>query len=388
MARDRKLNLKLNKPGSAGFSYPMNADHAELIDKYKIGIIAERFNWRQTRVNNLANIPGDIWDPIWSGYILTIDEDWSNNKMQLGCVGWLQRLTKRLVRTNLTWTGIDDGVIIGDILQSVNGSPAGPSYEFASGTTSYVATDSYTVRWPTGSTPNTSTWIKWGGVQPNEGVGGATAYVAQTRNFKVTRYQDANTPIDQLINIENGCDVVCDPLTRVVTVHRKYRRMRDDVVFGFQWGPENIAQFGRTIDGDRQCNYFLAEGDAASVAGYAEDTASIAQVGPIEEVAQLSGVTGAGAGGTANPVLLAYAGAEVLVRKDGVITYGLQPFVYSPSGSVPEPLLDYRPGDQVRATAIHPPRGNIVNQAVRVFGMDFSIDDNDNPILGALDLAP
>jgi hypothetical protein len=388
MARDRKVSLKLNKPGAANFSYPMRADYADLIDKYSVGIVAERFNWRQTRANNLANIPGDIWDTVWSGYVLTIDEDWTSDRMQIGCVGWHQRLAKRLVRQNLSWTTIDDGLIIRDIIQSINGSPAGPSYEFAAGTTSYVAPDTYTVRWPANSSPNTSAWIKWGDTLPDEGTGGATAYVAQTRNFKVTRYQDALAPIEQLINIENGCDVVCNPVTRAVSVHRKYRRVKDDVIVGFQWGPKNMAQFSRAIDGDRQCNYFLAEGDAASVPGYMDDATSIASVGLLEEVAQLSGVTGAGAAGAANPVLLAYAGAEILVRKNGVITYGVQPFVYSPGGSVPEPIVDYRVGDQIRVYAIHPKRGNIINQGARVFGMEFGIDDNDNEQLGALELSP
>jgi hypothetical protein len=402
MARDRKVSLKLNKPGSGNFSYPMDANYAENIEKYRTGIIAERFNWRQTQANNIAGIYGAVWDPIWSGYVLTIDEDWTNNRMSIGCVGWMQRLAKRLLRAAQSWSAVDDGDIIRDIIQMVNGGPGAPSYEWAAGTTQYTAADTYVVKWPTGSSPNTSSWIKWGGTQPNEGTGviGGTAYVPLTsivsprngqsaaRNFKVTKYQDALSPIDQVVNIEYGCDIVCDPITRAVTAHRRYSRVKDDVVIGFQWGPKNTAQFGRTLDGERQCNYFLAQGDPTATAGYADDPTGIADVGLIEEVTQLSGVAGAGPSGSANPVLLAYAGGEVVIRMNGVITYSVTPFVFSPNGPVPEPTVDYRVGDQIRVTAIHPPRGNIVNQAVRVFGMDFGIDDNDNEQLGALELSP
>ena len=58
---------------------------------------------------------------------------------------------------------MDDGAIIQDLLAEVNLNPSpgdGP----------------YPVPIPAGSNPNTPTWMTWGGTQPNEGVGGATAY--------------------------------------------------------------------------------------------------------------------------------------------------------------------------------------------------------------------
>ena len=50
---------------------------------------------------------------------------------------------------------------------------------------------------------------------------------------------------------------------------------------------------------------------------------------------------------------------------------------------MPDPLVDYGLGDQVYLTAKYPPRIEISNQAVRVFGMDITIDDEGNERLGS-----
>jgi hypothetical protein len=380
-AKGGNLDVLVNKPGSCNFSYPMDAEYAESIDKYRTGILAERYNWRSTFTLNAAGTYGEVWDPIWSGYILPITEDWASNSMTIGAVGWLSRLGKRLFREQINWNDIDDGLILRDALQSLNGNPAASAYEFTAATTSYVAADGYTVRWPAGSTPNTSTWMKWGGTLPNEGPGGATAYVPVVRDMKVDRYQQAGPFFDQVVGIENGCDIKVDPLTRQLFVYRRYRRVRDAAVIGFNILPRNAANFSRQIDGDQEVNYFLAQGDAGTTPGFADDVARIQQIGLIEEVQQLSGVV-------SNDVLLAYAGAEIIVRSNGVVTYGVTPFRYTPDGSVPEPFVDYREGDQVRISADSEKRGTISKQAVRVFGIKVSLDDNGNESIGQLQVAP
>jgi len=380
-ASGRKLNVLANKPGSSDFTYPMDAHYAATIEKYKTGIIAERFNWRATRTWQAGGNHGEIWDAIWSGYVRTINENWTDNKMVISCLGWMERLQKRYVRTDMLWSTTDDSLIIRDLVQKLNGDPAGPSFEMNTGVSSYTAPDGYSVRWPAGSLPNTSTWVKWGGTLPNEGVGGATSYVAAPRNFKVAKYQYVGPIIDQIVNIENGCDISLDPKTRVLTCHRRYRRVMDNVIVGFNWGPRNAAAFNRDLDGEREVNYLLAQGDAATTPAFKDDVTRIDQIGLIEEVEQISGIND-------NAVLLAYAGAEVLVRANGLVTYGVTPFGYTSINSSPEPFVDYRVGDQIRVTAKLPPRGNITNQAVRVFGMSVDIDDSGNEKLGQLQIAP
>ena len=357
-ARDKKLDVVLGRPGAATFSYPMNSDYAALINPFKTGIKAMLYN------RNTA-----IWDCMWSGYVLPINEAVSNNRMSISCVGWLTRLGRRMVRRDKTYSGVDDGVIIEDLLAEMNANPS-PG-------------DGYLIPTPAGSTPNTPTWMTWGGVQPNEGVGGATAYVPTVRSKKVPKYSHVLPVVEELQQIENGGDIVVDPLTRVATWHRRYRRVKDDVVFGFQWGPQNVREFGRDIESDSQINYIVATGASGTTPQYAEDVAKQNEIGMLEENVVLSDVTD-------NNILLTYAGAEQIIRGNGHITYSVTPFPVVPTsrGNVPEPFIDYRLGDQVRLTAVHSPRINIRGQAIRIFGISISIDENGVATLGPLQVAP
>lgn len=362
----KKLEVVLGKPGSASFTYPMNADYAELIQPYKTGIKAMRWNRKATDAAG-----HDVWDCMWSGYVLPIAETVDTNTMTISCVGWQQRLARRFVRRDKVYNNVDDGVIVQDLLAEMN-------------LTATPAPENYPVPIPPGSDPNTPTWLSWGGTQPNEGVGGATAYNANAlRSKTVQAYSHVGPTIEELMGIENGGDIVVDPLTRVVTWHRKYRRVRDDVVFGFQWGPQNVRAFGRSIEADSQINYFVASGAPGTTPQYAHDQTQQSEIGLLEENVVLSDVRD-------NNVLLAYAGGEIIVRSNGFITYSVQtfPLPYDRPSNVPEAFLDYRVGDQVRLTAIHPPRVGIRSQAVRIFGMSVDVDDNGLASLGPLQVAP
>ena len=364
-ARGKKLDIILSKPGSASFAYPMNAPYAELIQPYKVGIKAMRWNRDASIAAGHA-----VWDTFWSGYVLPIDESATNNSMNVSCVGWTQRLGKRMLRRQKIYQDQDDGAIVQDLLAEMN-------------LISSPETVPYTIPVVPGSNPNTPTWLTWGGTQPNEGAGGATAYVTANRNKTMPIYANTLTQIDELVNIENGGDIVCDPLTRAITWHRRYRRVKDDVVFGFKWGPHNVADFGRNIEADAQVNYVVCTGAPGVTPQYAHNVAQQTDIGLIEESLAVSDMKDIG-------MLLAYAGSEIIVRAGGHITYGVTPFSVKPDrqGNVPEPFVDYRPGDQVRLTAIHPPRIDIRGQAIRIFGMGITIDEQGLARLGALQVAP
>src|SRR4051794_13555370 len=92
-AHGKKLQLVLNKPGSASFTYPMNADYAGSIMPYSTGIKAMRWNRLSSLVAGYS-----VWDCMWSGYVLPIDETVDQNHMNISCIGWLARLGKRFVR--------------------------------------------------------------------------------------------------------------------------------------------------------------------------------------------------------------------------------------------------------------------------------------------------
>lgn len=373
-ARNRSLSIILNRAGSLNFTIPMDDELGQLIYPLTSAVKAYRLGTTG-------------WRMIWSGYVNTIDEDPTNNRMTVNCKGWFGRLEKRILRSNKTYTDTDDGDIILDLLQEVNGSPVSPDYEFNTRTFSYTASDTFVVRWPTTTRgPNTPTYIKRTTTSklPNEGSGGATAYVAARRTMTYARYQTVVwQAIEQLTELENGCDVWIDPETRILYIYRKKQRILPSVVFSFQWGPGNIAQFGRQLDGETVVNYFLAIGGASTTPAYQADTTSMDLYGPIEEIATLGDLTGS----NANNVLQAYAAGEVAIRSLPRQLHSITPFQHTDGGPVPEPFVDYGIGDQVAFIAKHGRRINI-NQQVRIFGLNISIDEEGNEKISSMQIYP
>lgn len=360
-ASGKSLTLTLNKAGSATFTYPMDAEYAEDINPYVNGIKVYR--------NNVL---------IWSGYILTVDENVTANSMTVSCVGWLQRLEKRFLRQKkiytyvpgvnppATATAVDDGDIIFGLLAEANLA---------------VGPDGYVIPVVPGSVPFTSTWLQQGQKLPNEGPGGATPYTPAMRGRTYEIYQGILSGIDEMTNLENGCDIEVDPLTRALNIYRKKQRVLEDVVFGYNWGPKNIAQLGRQIDGSTAINYMVASGRSGVVPRYDDEPAYQQQYGLLEEMASLSDVSD-------ERVLQVYSAGEVFMRRNPRVVYSMTPFTYSEENGVPEPFVDYTIGDYVYFSAVHKPRVNIIKEGVRVFGMTVSEDAEGNEVLGQLQLSP
>lgn len=377
-ANNVSIEVSQNLPGKIDLTYPMDAEYSNLIEPYKTAIIAERFNWRATKARHNSGLYGEVWDKIWSGYVLPIKEDWNTGITTLSCVGWLQRLNRRITRQKLVFNSMDDGEIILNLLQHVN-KLTGNTAEHGVGVGTATMADSYVIRWNSSSDPNTSTWMKYGGKQPNEGIGGATAYMPQIRTLTVEAYSQVLPHINNLMEMENGCDIHVDPVTRAFTVHRRYRRVKSDVLVGYQWGPENVSHFDKQIDADRKINYILATGAAGSEARFADDEDDMSEIGPIEEMQNIGNVMNTDS-------IAAYAGAELLVRKDGIITYGITPFSYNPNSGTSEPFVDFREGDQIKLVAQRKNR-DLVSTEVRLFGLKVTLDGNIEK-LGQLQVSP
>lgn len=396
-ARGRSLGMILNRPGNGNFNYPMDAEFADLISPWSTALKAYRWNWRASQALRAGGGFGNVWDLIWSGPIATIDEDISGNRMNVAAVGWLQRLDRRLLRRDKNYPFVDtvstdDADIIFDLLSEANGVTAG---EYAAGTTTVALPDGYVAHWPANSSPNTPTWIKQGAKLPDEGAGGATAYVARYRGKSFQKGQNILQGMTDMTEIESGCDILVDPATRELNIYRRMRKIRDDVIFGYNWGPNNIQDLGRLIDGTTQVNYHVSSGRPGTIPKYQDDTGSQDTFGLMEEMATLSDV--------ADPIidphpatgplqqqspLWTFSAAEVALRAQPRQIFKLLPFPYNPNyGGVPEPFVDYKLGDQVRFSAKKPPRVNIENQGARVFGFNVTIDDNNNEKLGELQFA-
>jgi hypothetical protein len=305
-ARGRSITLELNKPGSLSFNIPMDDDLGQHIQPYLYSVIA----YRKGSTGAIA---------AWSGYVSTIEEDISNNRMTVNCVGWLQRLEKSIVHKDYNFQAADDAAIIYSLVtRASQPGVANPTtqagFEWPSGTSTATHFDGASVAWPTGSKPNTPTWIKWGGTLPNEGVGGSTAYLAVTsvtlgsagRNMNYVKYQN-NTlqAIMDLVILENGCDIEIDPLTRAFNVYRKKMRTRDgsnslqpSVIFGYGWGPENIQQISRQIDGSTVVNSLAVTGGEGAGTVIVPDSTSQGLYGLIEESTSISDQSGINASNT------------------------------------------------------------------------------------------
>ena len=372
LARGRSVQLTLNRAGSASFDIPLSSDVAALLAPYSRAIKVYRES---------PNVGNQL---IWSGYINTLDEDITGNRISVGAVGWMERLTKRLLRRKKVYDEEDDGVIIHDLLDEMNLT---------------VAPDGtgYVIPVVAGSVPATPTWMQKGSLLPDEGPGGATEYVNLTtiigpgpefatagRDKTYEKWAPVGPEITALTEIENGCDIYVTPDTRHLHCYRKRMVDRPSVIFGYNWGPNNIAQLGRQSDGSTLVNYFLANGVLGVTPGFQDDLPSQSLYGLIEEVVSLPEI-----GFNQESTLKYYAAIEVLLRSTPRITYSITPFPYAGNeGRVPEPFVDYNIGDKVYFSANWPPRVSIHKQAVRVFGISMTIDEEGNERPGPLQVSP
>jgi hypothetical protein len=372
-ASGKSLTLAHNTPGSANWDYPMNGEYSSVIQPFNTCISAEMYDWRSTLAMNNAGTPGQVWKWIWSGFIMPIDEDWTNDRMKIGCVGWAERLKMRMLKRDKTYSASDDGPIYQDLLAEMN-------------LAAYPDVSAYPVPTVAGSSPATPTWMSWGGMVPNEGPGGTTAYRARSPiTITKTKNQFVLPIYDELSNIEDGADWWVDPYTRLLYIYRKRCTVRN-VVVAFKWGPNNLGAFTRNIAADQKANYALVTG-SGGLAAMADNQPDQLQNGLIETMTSWTDCN-------QQSVLLAEAGAQIVMRANGKITYGVTPFYYAgdigaPPTAVPEPFIDYDPiGDEFKLTAISEKRGNIILQTVRSFGVTVSIDEENNGTLGQLQVVP
>jgi len=115
-ATGKTLNVGLNKPGSCSFTYPFTASLASDITPIKSGVIAYR-----------KGSTGEF-EPIWSGYVSEISDDAATESMQVSCVGWFERLNKRVAKQEVLYTSqYDKDIILGTGLTSVAGTTTCPS---------------------------------------------------------------------------------------------------------------------------------------------------------------------------------------------------------------------------------------------------------------------
>ena len=202
-------------------------------------------------------------------------------------------------------------------------------------------------------------------------VGLAPSTVTRTRTYK--KYDNVGRAIQELSDIENGFDWTINPTTKVLDMYSSRGSAKPNVHFGYRAGPDNLISVGRTIDASSLANYVVATGKYGS--GISSDASSISSYGVYEDVVSI----GDFASSDYNSTLLAVSGAEVLLRKQPRQIFSIVPKPIPATGgavsATPEPFTDYDLGDTVYFSG-KLGRLTVENQAVRVFGLSISIDDN------------
>lgn len=114
-ARSKSLNVGLNKPGSCSFTYPFSGHLAELIEPISVGVVVQRKGSSGQYVT------------IWSGYINEVTDDAAEETTQVSCVGWFERLNKRIAKQQVLYTSqYDKDIIFGSSLTTPS-SATGPT---------------------------------------------------------------------------------------------------------------------------------------------------------------------------------------------------------------------------------------------------------------------
>jgi hypothetical protein len=373
-ARDRSLEVTLNKAGAASFSVPLDDPLGRQI--YPLTHCVKCYRLGSDNVNRL----------IWSGMVWDVTEDLVAGKMQVGCVGWLQMLAKRLLRRQKQYSATNnaggpwtDAQIMYDLLADANATNITWDAGFPSG---------YTVPlMPGASTPTLMTQ-------------GTASGDFSTKNRVLTIEKGAQIlgEIQRLTDIENGSDIQVDPATRALNIYAKKLTDRPQAQFGYGWGTDNLKQLTRQLDPSTLVNFIYVTGSSPSVAPATADTKlnpaptqnppklgedSMQTYSLWEEQAGISDAVNA-------EILLTYAGAEILVRSSPRIVYTMvpEPFVTGAKGRIPEPFVDYTVGDQVYFSARYGQRVTISKQAVRVFGLSLQIDAEGNEQIQTLNTSP
>ena len=337
-AKGRNLSLSLATAGSANFNVPLSDRVGSQIRSLETSILAVQDD-----------------DIQWSGFVWTIDDAAHTNRRQVNAVGWFEELNKRIVRGPYTdlrpvdvptqaqdFLNVDASTIIRALLDKAN-----------------AQLDDLGKPRPTHITKGTFD-------------------LSQLRTYSAVPGQKIGEEIRKFSQIESGVDLWVHPVTRQLhiywdqiiaesSVYGMGTDKRNDVVLGYNWGPQNLAEAGRQINPDRTVMRLTASSAIGS--RRAEDRAAMDQTGfMFEDLIQLPEAKDVS-------ILAAYAGAEVALRAYPFTLYGVRPFPWTNTSRVPRPLKDYNLGDIVSATAVQG-AFKMQKQAVRLHGIDLDIPDD------------
>lgn len=200
-----------------------------------------------------------------------------------------------------------------------------------------------------------------------------TSTTPRTRTYQIG--QNIGAAIRELSDIENGFDIVVDPLTREIDfVPNTSYTDQTDIAYGYNMLPRNLDDVVVNDDGTGKANSINVQG--AYIIGNADSPSDIADVGIIlEDWVSASDIKD-------EQIIGAYANEEVVFRADGQMTIAAKP-----SPGAPMPYIDYEWGDKVYISA-NKGRMQLDRQAARVFSGRISWNAQNEAILDELGLTP
>lgn len=340
-----KPTLIQNRPGSLGFSIDMGEKISGSIEQHRSEIQLVR-EW---------TIGNDVNREVhWSGPVWTYEEDFGNGILTVGTLGWMQDYYRRIIRGAYT-------DLVGAVI---------PSQEQA-----YPAQAGDAITYSLLAKANAQKDMN-GTVRPTR-VSQGTAFITDPAYTAfpsfVSSIQRGNIigqKMQELSDIENGFDMNVDPVTRKLNLYYPRKAsIKSNLHLAYNWGPENMDDVKRTYDAVRQTNRLGTYGRTSGTSpAIVEDRVSMDYWGVmLEEEMAID---------TDSPsVLLGYAGAEVAIRGNPLITDSI---VVSSDDleSVPQYVEDFIVGDIGLYSARRGYR-TLHNQPVRIFGIGATISNGE-----------
>lgn len=359
----RQLTLEFNRPGSFSASVPIDDPIAFFLKNRSTAVVAER--------------NGEV---VWSGALTSIVDDAAERTTQIVATGWMEELDHRNVHpadlhpTFLSANGLLQHT--GSFLQWASGHPTDADIVSVLIGAANIQVDTTDTARPTHVTSISPVVVPTAGHPvATEGIPGIST-TPRTRTYNVG--DNYGQSIRELSDIENGCDLILDPATRLLLARDNTAFVnRTNVHFSLGATSTNLVGAVRTADGTRLMNRITVAGSGPGLA-VADDVAAIDDAGVmLEEWDSLSDVSDA-------IILGAYANAELVFKRYGVTTYQVTPM---PTGTVPRLFDDFDLGDQVYFS-VDAGRFNVSRQAIRVFSATISVDESGNESVGELGVSP
>ena len=367
-AHSKHLEFQLNTSGKATCWLHLLDPDASLVVPHQTSLRCDRDN--------------QTW---WSGPIYQAnDSSQAAEGQQAGmdqvaitAFGWQKVLDKRLVHT-------------GSEFQAMLAAPNGVAWQAANGTYTSPGIDTaIQLAYSATQFPTTTDAVIIDDLLNRANIDSPTNIVAGNvygspiqRNLTLQRFQSVGQQITQLVNVESGCDIYVDPVTRKMNLFGPGASPSPliNTGMGFDRGrgtlftyPGNCTSVQRPQDGTQTANRVEALGQIG--AGRADDLVSQSENGLFEAQDSLSEVVDPN-------ILAAYANAEVTVRSKPwtIITFTPRPVTTNDAtaSGVPRPFDDFFLGDLVY-TVIDRGRLQVGTesqpQETRVYGFNVDVDD-------------